>query len=250
TALHWSCWYNNEPLSTLLLDSGADPSREDGAGYNCLHMSASTGALDCVRLVLGRRKELLNRRGGENGVTPLLAAVQKGDSSVVAALVTSGADVNCQEETSKRTPLHYALYTKKKDLFEYLLQHGADITKTDHRGTTIIHRCCTIQDAGFLKAVLSFGRSLPRKLSTHTALSAAHTTTPLGRALQMGDGEGATPVIVACQNGNLEQLTMLVEAGAPVSNKDKFQRCALHHCVENPATECAEYLLRAIPSLL
>ena len=37
---------------------------------------------------------------------------------------------------------------------------------------------------------------------------------------------------------------------APVSNKDKFQRCALHHCVENPATECAEYLLRAIPSLL
>ncbi|GFS07820.1 ankyrin repeat domain-containing protein, partial [Elysia marginata] len=165
-------------------------------------------------------------------------------------LCNQSADVNCQEDTTKRTPLHYALYIKKKDLFEYLLQHGADITKTDHRGTTIIHRCCTIQDASFLKAVLSFGRSLPRRLSTHTPLSTAQATTPLGTALQMGDGEGATPVIVACQNGNLEQLTLLVEAGAPVSNKDKFQRCALHHCVENPATECAEYLLRAIPSLL
>ena len=66
--------------------------------------------------------QLLNRRGGENGVTPLLAAVQKGDTTVVSALVTSGADVNAQEDTSKRTPLHYALYTRKRDLFEYLLQ--------------------------------------------------------------------------------------------------------------------------------
>ncbi|GFO13252.1 ankyrin repeat, ph and sec7 domain containing protein secg [Plakobranchus ocellatus] len=250
TALHWSCWNNNEPLSTILLDNGADPSLLDIEGFNCLHMAVSNSALDCVRLVIGRRKELINRRGGENGVTPLLIAVQKADINVVTSLVTSGADVNCQEEVSERTPLHYALYTKKKDLFEYLLLHGADITKTDHRGTTIIHRCCTIQDASFLKQVLKLGRSFPHSLSTHTPLSAPHTASPLGKALLMGDSEGATPVIVACQNGNLEQLTLLVEAGAPVSNKDKFQRCALHHCVENPATECAEYLLRAIPSLL
>ena len=101
--------------------------------------------------------------------------------------------------------------------FQSMSRHGADITKTDHRGTTIIHRCCTIQDANFLKSVLSFGRTLPRRLSTHSALSVAHTATPLGTALQMGDGEGATPVIVACQNGNLEQLTLLVEAGVSTS---------------------------------
>ncbi|GFS07826.1 ankyrin repeat family protein [Elysia marginata] len=58
TALHWSCWYDNEPLATALIDSGADPSLQDATGHNCLHTAVTTGALDCVRLVLGRRKEV------------------------------------------------------------------------------------------------------------------------------------------------------------------------------------------------
>lgn len=37
---------------------------------------------------------------------------------------------------------------------------------------------------------------------------------------------------------------------ASVSDRDAHGRTALHHCVENPDTACAELLLKADPSLL
>ncbi|CAL1530405.1 unnamed protein product, partial [Lymnaea stagnalis] len=231
TPLHWACALGNARLVSLLLDHGADPSIADASGFNSLHLAVNVGAVECVRLIVGHSKELTNRHDG-NGATPILTAVEKCDADLLNVLVTSGGDVNIQERTSKRTPLHYSLYLKNKEIFEYLLDHGGDLTKTDHRETNIVHRCCAVSDPWFLEQIL-------RRDSPDTT-----------RSLRMEDGEGATPVIVACQNGNIDQLRMLVEAGAPVANKDKHRRSALHHCAENNDTRCAEYILRSIPSLM
>ncbi|KAK0050334.1 E3 ubiquitin-protein ligase Topors [Biomphalaria pfeifferi] len=231
TALHLACRLGDEKMVKLLLEHGADPSIMDGSGFNSLHLAVHSGAVECVRLILGRTKELINAHDA-HGAAPVLTAVQKGDNDLLNVLVTSGGDVNIQEVTSKRSPLHYALYLQNKEIFQYLLNNGADLTRTDHRETNIVHRCCAVSEPWYLEQILSSSSPNTKK------------------ALKMEDGEGATPVIVACQNGNIEQLRRLVESGAPVANKDKFRRCALHHCAENTDTRCAEYILRSIPSLM
>ncbi|XP_059145882.1 ankycorbin-like [Physella acuta] len=231
TALHWACALKNDSMVKLLLECGADPSIVDNYGFNSLHVAVNVGAIECVRLILASTRQLTDKHDG-NGSTAILTAVENGNIDLVKVLVTAGGDVNLQERDTKRTPLHYALYLKHKDIFEFLLNNGADLTRTDHRETNIVHRCCAINEPSFLELVLARG------------------TQDTERALRMEDSEGASPVIVACQNGNIAQLRMLVEAGAPVANKDRFRRCALHHCAENTDTSCAEYILKSIPSLL
>ncbi|XP_046579895.1 serine/threonine-protein phosphatase 6 regulatory ankyrin repeat subunit C-like [Haliotis rubra] len=231
TALHWAVSCSTSNLAAILLSAGADPKQKDQNGINALQVAIKDGSADNVKVILDKRPQLADERD-EFGMPPVILALQQYQEDIVRHLVEAGADVNIQEARNLRTPLHYALYTKKLKILEFLLGHNPDLTKTDHRGTTIVHRSSAIRDKQYLEAVVRLSKSPP------------------GTLWRMADEEGNTAVMLACQNDNYDQLVILLEQGATVSDHDKYGRTALHHCVENTDTECAELLLKTDTSLL
>ncbi|XP_048259222.1 inversin-B-like [Haliotis rufescens] len=231
TALHWAVSCCTPTLAAILLSAGADPNQKDQNGINALQLAIKEGSAENVKLILDKRPQLADERD-EFGVPPVIIALQQYQEDIVRHLVEAGADVNIQETRNLRTPLHYALYTKKLKILEFLLGHNPDLTKTDHRGTTIVHRSSAIRDKQYLEAVVRLSKAPPDSL------------------WRMADEEGNTAVMLSCQNDNYDQLVILLEQGATVSDHDKYGRTALHHCVENTETECAELLLQTDTSLL
>ncbi len=72
----------------------------------------------------------------EYGWTPVMFAIQTGDTEIVTALVRAGADVNVRAKDSS-TPLIQAVITATTpDMIETLLRLGADITTQDKHGRT------------------------------------------------------------------------------------------------------------------
>jgi ankyrin repeat protein len=76
----------------------------------------------------------LDTRGRADGVTPLLAAVQKGCADVARFLLERGADVNAASVAGGLTPLHCAAEQDDYDMVECLLRHGADVNVADAEG--------------------------------------------------------------------------------------------------------------------
>ncbi|PVD26794.1 hypothetical protein C0Q70_14472 [Pomacea canaliculata] len=274
TAVHWAAMAGRVDLLIVLLSFAADVTLADSSGQVALHYAVSSGNQACVDLLLqhdtrwphwrlplsgatrqnGKKKRkkmkealspmtsghgagdddasVVNVVAG-HGLSPLILAVQQGHDTICRQLLEAGAEVTAQEAMTRRTPLHYALYLKRLDLFNLLLNYSPDLTAADHRGTSVVHRCCAVSDVQYLSQLLS-----------------ACDRQRVLQVINMADSEGATPVTIACQNGHLTHLSALLAHGASVSDRDAHGRTALHHCVENPDTACAELLLKADPSLL
>lgn len=67
----------------------------------------------------------------------LLTAVQKGNWINVKIALAAGADINTQIHSLQRTPLHLAIDRNFSDIFEMLIDAGADIGKEDFMGWSV-----------------------------------------------------------------------------------------------------------------
>ncbi|KAL3664086.1 hypothetical protein V7S43_010972 [Phytophthora oleae] len=76
----------------------------------------------------------IDTRGRADGVTPLLAAVQKECADVAQYLLEKGADVNAASKCGGLTSLHVAAEQGDCEMVECLLHHGADLTLADVHG--------------------------------------------------------------------------------------------------------------------
>lgn len=75
---------------------------------------------------------------GKNGITPLMAAVSKGNFECVTMLIKSGADVNAKDDLLGETPLIIAALHGHSDIAAFLLISGADPSITRNSGETAL----------------------------------------------------------------------------------------------------------------
>ena len=86
---------------------------------------------------------LINKRtnineGGHSGVSPLFDALFSGQLEMAKALIDAGADVD--HRSGQRSLLHYAASSSNKQVAEFLLERGADVSLQDRHGATPLHR--------------------------------------------------------------------------------------------------------------
>lgn len=86
-----------------------------------------------------------------NGVTPLCAAISKGDVSIVKKFIEYGADVN--ERSNGMTPLMMAARYNNVEIIEYLLSKGADINTRNDNGFTAL-KYASLSNASQAEALL------------------------------------------------------------------------------------------------
>ncbi len=126
-------------LRRLISEHGGAAIRadEDPAELTALHLSAASGNLEAVELLLAPPVGADPRAARANNFTPLHAAAMHGHAPVCEALLTAGAEVNVQTDPQGYAPLHSAAFAGHLEAIRVLLAHGANRTLVNYRGERV-----------------------------------------------------------------------------------------------------------------
>lgn len=107
-------------LLERLLMAGSNIRWRDGNGFTILHLAASHGSIDYMRLLL--RIDILNPGAISNkGYTPLWCAAHNGHVGVVKLLLEEGVDTSAHPQRECGTALSIALHKGWNEVVETLL---------------------------------------------------------------------------------------------------------------------------------
>jgi len=134
TPLLLAVWQGFEAAVRSLLAAKADPNVADRLGATPLHSAAGRHADEIVRLLLANGAAV--NAQDHQGQTPLLrACFNPPDVPVASLLLDHQADPNLKWKTGD-TPLHSAVYERRKDLVELLLAKGANPNVRNNQDVT------------------------------------------------------------------------------------------------------------------
>ncbi|KAJ8111764.1 hypothetical protein ONZ43_g5547 [Nemania bipapillata] len=189
-----------------LLEHGADMSLQDYHGRTALSLAAGNGHLAMVEAILVRNSHLSSdtfgiNKGDSSGRTPVSWAAM-GDScyasSIVAALVRGGADVNLTDKTG-RSPLSWAAQMGNYESVLELIEGRAKLDLADEvNGRTPL----------WWAAGSGYDRIVECLLD-------------MGAAADSGDRFGRTPLSWAAANGHVVVVSLLMGRDAMIDSRDK-----------------------------
>jgi ankyrin repeat protein len=242
----------------LLLDAGADVNAaETVAGETALIWAALENHADAVTLLVrrganpnGRSKEsaYTRLRFGDGIVarptvlprghwTPLMYAARQNAIDAARALADAGADLNLTDPDGT-TALVFAIINGHFDLARLLVEKGADPNVADSQGMAALYAAvdmstldetvgrpnpkphATIDAAALIKVMLAHGAN-PNQTLKAPVLERVHND---------GDtnlSEGATPLMRAAKDADVEVMRVLLDGGANVNARTKILRTPL-----------------------
>jgi ankyrin repeat protein len=178
----------------LLYRHGAVVDVQGSEKNTLLHAASYHGQADIMRWLLDHGADVNARN--DYCMTPLMqAAVNAMHLEAVQILLEHNADTNSQHSTGKTSLSLISTYRgwqgQVVDIFQRLLEHGADPNIYDNNHNTTLHEASS---RGLLEAarlLLSYGAKVDEK-----------------------DDKGKTPFQVAASNGHDEMTKLLIEHGA------------------------------------
>jgi ankyrin repeat protein len=227
TAMHWAATKGCTSVMIQLRDAGAavDP---QPAGWTPLMRAAQNGHLDTVAWLLdnGVYVNAINPQRG----TALALAVENRYENIAFRLLDAGANPDVQDKEGI-TPLMTAAQQGNVELAQALLDAGADPRIMDNEGITALEYATHRSEvAGLLSAVT--GSDLPEpplplqkpapQPPLHQAVLAAdtemvNTLLSAGMQVDLRNGRGDTPLMLAAAWDQEEMVRTLLEAGADVN---------------------------------
>ena len=184
---------NNSNLQTEFDDSKKEYSLRLGKE---LFDKCVDGNINAAQLLLEKGAEV--NWVNEYGVTPLLAAYNRGYVDIARLLLEKGAKIDMMD-IEGRSPLWVACHNGSVDATRLLLEKGAEVDKEDNNNWTPLHIACS-------KGYINVARLLLEKGAE------------VDRAITEG---GWTPLYIACQQGHIDVERLLLEKGADVNRAIK-----------------------------
>ncbi|NWH70236.1 ASB10 protein, partial [Piaya cayana] len=211
----------------LLLLRGAHVDFAPG-GKTALHEACAAARTTCALLLLGHGAD--PEATSEDGYRPLHLCQSPDSIGCLQQLLLHGASVNSRTEEEADTALHVASRQGLAEHVQLLLRHGAELEATNKEGQTPLNAACAQphrpQDAERYHRV-------------------CRLLVESGASVDAADGDRQRPLHLACKNANAPVAELLLSRGANVNVMNYSGNTALHNVLQATA-----YKLKHRPELV
>ncbi|XP_067648836.1 kinase D-interacting substrate of 220 kDa-like [Haliotis asinina] len=234
----------------FLIRKGANKSQVDNDGNNILHWACKGGHVGMEECILPHYRININNKK----VTPLVQAAFRGYRDVCEFLACMGAnvsqvdddgdsilhwackggylgmvkyllslcnlDINCQGKGGN-TPLMYAVLWRRKDICEFLMSMGANMSQVNDNNNNVLHIASMLERLDVMKSLLLQGSVDINSRGMH----------------------GKTALMNAAYHGKRKMFDLLVSQGSMTNLVDDDGHTILHLASLGGHVEMVKYIL-------
>lgn len=188
----------------------------------------------------------------DESITPLIYAIQGGQTIICNFLIARGADVNFRPMYGP-TPLIVAIKSQRPVLMDMLVNMGAKVNAGDEQGRTPIMHAMALDDTVSFHKLVGWGASLMQSdtLGMTPLMVAVIHNKPYfaefilnqGISPDLPDRRGVTPFLVAVANENYPMMELLLAYGANINHISRKKHAALTIALEKQDEKLLQYLV-------
>uniref|UniRef100_K1QP98 Ankyrin repeat domain-containing protein 26 n=1 Tax=Magallana gigas TaxID=29159 RepID=K1QP98_MAGGI len=230
TALHLACAKGHADIVKVLLEWHAKSNIGDSEAKTPLLKLLN--AQLCIKINIGIVVDHPLLRCSGKPRTALHLACAKGHADIVKVLLEWHAKSNIGDSEAK-TPLLKAVECGHDDCVKLLIDHNAHVDAVDKSGNSGLHLAVLYNHPKIVKLLTSKGANVNIKNKTEEGFAPLHMSIQLKRdeitrALLIAkanpdvqDNLGRTPLMIACYDGAITPIRMLLQFNAQTIIKDK-----------------------------
>jgi ankyrin repeat protein len=236
---------NRLEVMDLLLFHGANINATTNRGWTPLMLATKRCDETCVSALISRGADV-NHQSPDRW-TALAEASSKGFTAIMTRLLQAGADTESRSQHDW-TPLMHAAYRGDLNAVNLLIEQGASVHNGSARDESPILLAAAVGSAAVVKKLLEAGCD-PEPNWSQAILedSGPIRSDDSAQGILFHQVErlyqvGWTPLMLACQNGSLDVVKLLLVAGANMAPSSPLFQTALEIAQANGRTDVVEYL--------
>ena len=242
-----------------LLHMGFSPDTVDGGGFNIVHYSIQQNRYDVIYFLSRWGVDLDHLSSNPFSVTPLHLSIERRDTLAARLLLDLGADGNVGDDKGV-SPLMKAVGFYSADMFQLLLDRGANRALRDTMGNSLLHHAAISGkifdninvnfDENDLKEGNSLGQTTLHLAVLHKRVGIVNTLLDRGVDPEVADNEGNTPLDYVARMWNADLFSRLLShITRTMDHRGVFEmRYTLDQkCLSQGRREEAEEYVRSLP---
>ncbi|OJJ59806.1 hypothetical protein ASPSYDRAFT_1175191 [Aspergillus sydowii CBS 593.65] len=187
----------------------------------CLHHAVIRGYQAAVDFLLARDGDAYVNVPDTEGMSPLESAVRLQWTGIVESLLAYNARTDFTIDWDGETILHNAVKNEREYIVLVLIARGTDLDVTDKAAHPCGHQPASGDGRPLIFFAINGGPGMIALLVKHGAdVNMVHPAAP--NQVYTAHMSQQTPLLCAIQNGRVESVRALLEAGADAFRSDKY----------------------------